>query len=156
MAQPFFVCLLICSDGAYYVGHTDDLDRRLVQRGEGQCAFTSPRRPLRLAWYDEVQTRADARALEAQLTRWSREKKAALLRGDVATIRRLAKKRFPAPARSTPLATLAAARYSGHAGWVRGGRPAMEWCGAWPAPVRRVASRGYPLGRPTHRRMREE
>ena len=99
MARPFFVYLLICADGAYYVGHTDDLDRRLFQHGEGQCAFTSPRRPLRLAWYEEVQTRAEARALEAQLKRWSRAKKAALIRGDVAAIRRLAKKRFPPQAR---------------------------------------------------------
>ena len=29
--KPFFVYLLECADGSYYVGHTDDLARRMAQ-----------------------------------------------------------------------------------------------------------------------------
>jgi putative endonuclease len=100
MSQPFFVYLLICADGAYYVGHTDDLERRVAEhQAGGFCSFTSPRRPVQLAWHQETQTREEARALEAQIKRWSRAKKAALIRGDFAAIQQLAKKRFPPRAR---------------------------------------------------------
>ena len=33
MARPFFTYMVQCSDKSYYVGHTDDLERRLAQRG---------------------------------------------------------------------------------------------------------------------------
>ena len=95
MGQPFFVYLLICADGAYSTGHTDDLERRLAEHQDGgRCAFTSPRRPVQLVWHQETQTREEARALEAQIKRWSRAKKSALIRGDFAAIQLLAKKRF--------------------------------------------------------------
>jgi predicted GIY-YIG superfamily endonuclease len=95
MGKPFFVYLLICADGAYYTGHTDDLDRRVAQHQEGgYCAFTSLRRPVQLVWCEETQTRDEAKALELQIKHWSRAKKAALIRGDFAAIRQAAKKRF--------------------------------------------------------------
>ncbi len=31
MARPFFTYMLRCSDGSYYVGHTDEIERRMAQ-----------------------------------------------------------------------------------------------------------------------------
>jgi predicted GIY-YIG superfamily endonuclease len=50
---------------------------------------------VQLAWSTETQTREEARALESQIKRWSRAKKAALIRGDFPAIQRAAKKHFP-------------------------------------------------------------
>ncbi len=96
MAQPFFVYLLQCADGAYYVGHTDDLERRVGEHQMGgKCRFTSVRRPVSLIWQQETATREGAKAIESQIKRWSRAKKAALARGDFSALRHAAKKHFP-------------------------------------------------------------
>ena len=81
--MPFYVYILECSDGTYHTGHTDDLDRRMAQHGTGEgCAYTSRRRPLKLLWATDCQTREQAFELEKQLQGWSRAKKEAMMRGD--------------------------------------------------------------------------
>jgi putative endonuclease len=96
MTKPFFVYMLICADGAYYVGHTDDLDRRVAEHDEGgRCLFTTPRRPVQLVWFTETMTREDAKEIEYQLKSWSRAKKSALIREDIPALRAAARKRFP-------------------------------------------------------------
>jgi predicted GIY-YIG superfamily endonuclease len=88
--------MLICADGAYYVGHTDDLDRRVAEHDEGgRCLFTTPRRPVQLVWSTETMTREDAKELEYQLKSWGRAKKSALIRKDIPALRAAARKRFP-------------------------------------------------------------
>ncbi len=42
----FWVYMLRCADGSFYVGHTDDLERRLAEHHSGERAgYTSTRRP---------------------------------------------------------------------------------------------------------------
>lgn len=96
MGKPFFVYVLRCADGACYVGQTDDLERRIAEHeAGGKCAFTTRRRPVTLAWCQDIPTREEAKAIEAQIKRWSRTKKEALIRGDLAALRQAAKKRWP-------------------------------------------------------------
>ena len=96
MGKPFFVYMLRCADGAYYVGQTDDLERRIAEhRVGGKCAFTTRRRPVSLAWSQATPTRDEATAIEAQIKRWSRVKKEALIQGDFGSLRQAAKKRWP-------------------------------------------------------------
>ena len=81
--KPFFVYILRCSDGSYYTGHTDDLEKRMVEHEHGAIpGHTSVRRPVQLVWSDEMETRDDAIQREMQIKRWSRAKKDALIRGD--------------------------------------------------------------------------
>ena len=87
----FWTYMLRCSDGSYYVGHTDDIDVRLAQHQEGVLGgYTSTRRPVELVWSDRFPDRDSAFAAERQLKGWSRAKKEALIRGDWAAISRLA------------------------------------------------------------------
>lgn len=83
MGKPFFVYLLHCKDGSYYVGHTDELERRLAehQAGEG-CAYTRKRLPVALVWSSEFATREEAKEMEARIKGWGRAKKAALINND--------------------------------------------------------------------------
>jgi tRNA/rRNA methyltransferase len=84
--------MLQCRDGSYYVGHTDDLAKRLAEHEDGTFGgYTARRRPVRLAFYDEFQTREEALERELQLKGWSRAKKEALTRGDWEEVSRLSR-----------------------------------------------------------------
>jgi predicted GIY-YIG superfamily endonuclease len=82
--MSFWVYLLRCSDGRYYTGHTEDLDVRLAQHQQGffPTCWTYKRRPLELAWSEEVPTRDEAIVAERIVGGWSRAKKEALIGGD--------------------------------------------------------------------------
>ena len=81
--MSFFAYVLRCSDGSYYTGHTDDLERRVAQHQSGEVkGYTQRRRPLTLMWSQDFATRAEALAAELQVKDWSRAKKEALFRGD--------------------------------------------------------------------------
>ena len=94
MRRPFFAYMLQCADGSYYVGHTDDLEKRLLEHQEGgRCAHTETRRPVQLFWSQEFSTREEALAAELRIKNWSRAKKQALASSDFAGLSQAAKKR---------------------------------------------------------------
>lgn len=81
--MSFHVYMLTCSDGSFYVGHTDDLDARMAQHRSGEgSAWTRSRLPVELAWTESFPTRDEAFQCERQLKGWSRAKKNALVSGD--------------------------------------------------------------------------
>jgi len=77
-----YIYILECADGAYYVGNTWDLDKRIWEHNNGLGAnFTRKRLPVRLVhseYSDEVSV---AFAREKQVQGWSRAKKKALIEG---------------------------------------------------------------------------
>jgi predicted GIY-YIG superfamily endonuclease len=88
----FWTYMLHCRGGYFYVGHTDDLERRLGQHFQSQIAgFTADHQPVELAWAQDFPTREEAKACERQLKGWSKPKKLALIRGDWGRISTLAK-----------------------------------------------------------------
>ena len=61
MSQPFFAYMRQCADGSYYVGHTDDWEKRLAPHEEGgNCAYTETRRPVQLCWSQAFASREEA------------------------------------------------------------------------------------------------
>jgi predicted GIY-YIG superfamily endonuclease len=47
--MDFFLYILACADGSFYIGYTDDLDKRMEQHDLGLgCAYTARRRPVKL------------------------------------------------------------------------------------------------------------
>lgn len=93
MARPFYAYILRCSDGSYYVGHTDELARRLAEHETGAgSSYTATRQPVQLIWFEEFPTREEARAVEAQMKKWSRRKKEALIGGRMEELRMAARK----------------------------------------------------------------
>jgi len=90
--MSFWVYMLHCNAGRFYVGHTDDLERRIAQHEAGALAgFTRNFLPVKLVWSQEFPTRDEAKAAEKQVKGWSRAKKLALIRDDWKEISRLAK-----------------------------------------------------------------
>jgi LAO/AO transport system kinase len=89
--KPFYVYMLRCGDGSYYTGQTDDMDLRLQQHDTGKIGYTATRKPVELIWQGEFEAREGAIAFEQQIKGWSRAKKEALMAGDWAQVKVLAK-----------------------------------------------------------------
>ena len=91
--EYFFVYILRCSDNSYYIGHTDNLEKRLeehVNRLVG--GYTSSRLPVVLVFHQAFSSRDEAFAIERQLKGWSRKKKEALINRDFKLLPIYAKK----------------------------------------------------------------
>jgi len=88
--MSFYVYILRCADGSYYVGHTDDLEDRISAHQRGEVpGYTHTRRPVRLMFADEFATRQEALERERQIKGWSRAKKEALIAGNWHRLQRL-------------------------------------------------------------------
>ena len=89
--RPFIVYIIECGDGSFYVGQTDDLERRWDEHESGAIpsCYTNSRHPLRLVFSNELGTRVEAIEMERRIKNWSRAKKIALLRGGVGAVREL-------------------------------------------------------------------
>ena len=96
-AMMFFVYILECSDGSYYVeSHRGDtvLDRvNDHNNGIDNKAYTFTRRPVRLLWNGDFDDPEEMIAFERQLKGWSRAKKEAFIKGDFNALKELAKSR---------------------------------------------------------------
>ena len=92
--MAFDAYILRCADGAYYTGHTDNLDLRMAHHADGSFGgYTAQRRPVELVWSESFPTREEALAAERRIKGWSRAKKEALIAGDWERVRRLARNR---------------------------------------------------------------
>jgi putative endonuclease len=90
--QTYWVYILRCSDGSYYTGHTDNLEKRINEHQAGTMdCYTTTRRPVQLIYQQMFSSRDDAFAAERKIKGWSRKKKEAMIRGDWAEVSRLAK-----------------------------------------------------------------
>jgi putative endonuclease len=91
--QFYYVYMLLCADFSFYVGITNDVERRVAEHNAGwdpKC-YTHFRRPVVLAhvgWFHDAE---DAIRWEKQLKGWSRRKKIALIGDDWAEVSRLAR-----------------------------------------------------------------
>ena len=77
-----YMYILLCADGSYYTGSTNDLERRLLQHQNGEGAnHTKKRLPVSLLYYEEYSRIDEAFYREKQVQGWSRKKKEALIEG---------------------------------------------------------------------------
>ena len=90
--MPFYVYILRCSDNSYYIGQTDNLEKRIAEHQMGEIkGYTSSRLPVKLVFSDEFSSREEAIIRERQIKGWSRKKKDAMIRGDWEEVSRLAR-----------------------------------------------------------------
>jgi predicted GIY-YIG superfamily endonuclease len=90
--KPFWVYMLRCRDGSFYVGHTDDLEKRVAEHQAGAIpGHTKSRRPVTLVYATDTVTRDEALQREMQIKGWTRAKKEALIGADWSSIRQLAR-----------------------------------------------------------------
>lgn len=78
-----YMYILLCSNGSYYTGSTNNLELRLIQHQNGEGAnHTKKHLPVTLIYYEEYQRVEQAFYREKQVQGWSRKKKEALINGD--------------------------------------------------------------------------
>jgi urocanate hydratase len=92
IAHNYLVYIVECNDGSYYVGITNDIERRLREHNNGHntSCYTYTRRPVVLKYVERFQNVDAAITWEKQLKGWSRKKKEALFREDWDEIKKLA------------------------------------------------------------------
>jgi predicted GIY-YIG superfamily endonuclease len=87
--------MLLCADGSYYVGHTDNLEKRLYEHQNPLFdIYTASRLPVKLVFHQQFDSRDEAFAMERRVKKWSRMKKLALINKDFEMISLFAKKQF--------------------------------------------------------------
>jgi predicted GIY-YIG superfamily endonuclease len=92
--RGFFVYILRCADGSLYVGHTSNVQERVNLHNQGQGAlWTACRRPVTLVYEETHSSEEKAIAREHQIKHWTHDKKLALVNGDLAKLKSLAKRR---------------------------------------------------------------
>jgi len=92
--RGYFVYILNCSDGSYYVRHTENVIARVECHNEGRAArFTAARLPVRLVWQERHSSEDSAIRRKRQIKRWVRTKKQTLIKGDMDKLHRLAKRK---------------------------------------------------------------
>lgn len=82
MEKKNYVYILKCADGTFYTGWTTDIEARIKTHNSGSGAkYTRGRRPVSLAYYEELPDRSAALKREAAIKRLPRDKKAELIAG---------------------------------------------------------------------------
>ena len=76
-----YTYIVICSDGSFYTGWTNDLTRRMEAHNQGRGAkYTKARRPVTLIYYETFETKEEAMKREYAIKQLSRKEKEELIR----------------------------------------------------------------------------
>ncbi|SER90514.1 Predicted endonuclease, GIY-YIG superfamily [Lachnobacterium bovis] len=76
-----YTYIVKCSDGTYYTGWTNDLEKRIKAHNEGKGAkYTKTRRPVELVYYESFPTKQEAMSREWHIKQYSRNKKETLIK----------------------------------------------------------------------------
>ena len=88
--MSWYLYILKCSNGNLYTGVTTDIARRLKEHKQGQGAvFTRSFRAEEICHTEEFLNKREAFSREAQIKRWTRKKKLALIAGNIELLKRL-------------------------------------------------------------------
>ncbi len=78
----YYVYILECSDGTYYTGYTNDIERRIKLHNAGKGAkYTRDRRSVELVWCREYKYFKKAFLMEKKIKKLTREQKERLVNG---------------------------------------------------------------------------
>jgi putative endonuclease len=76
----YYVYLARCSDDTLYTGYTTDLRKREIRHNEGKGAvYTCNRRPVKIVYHEEFDTKSKAMKREYQIKRLRKQDKENLI-----------------------------------------------------------------------------
>ena len=82
MDKKAYVYILECSDATYYTGYTTNVKNRLKTHNLGKGAkYTRARRPCKLVYVKECDSKSSAMKLEYRIKQMSRKEKGDLIQG---------------------------------------------------------------------------
>lgn len=75
-----YTYILECSDGTYYTGWTNDIEKRLISHNAGKGGkYTRVRRPVKLVYLETWDTKHEAMSREAKIKQLTRKEKEQLI-----------------------------------------------------------------------------
>lgn len=78
-----YVYMLECSDGTFYTGWTNDLQRRIEMHSKGIGAkYTRGRGPVKLIYHETFENKKDAMKREYEIKKLTRKAKLLLINGN--------------------------------------------------------------------------
>ena len=90
----WYIYIIQCSDNTLYTGTTTDVSRRIAEHNRSKGgSYTRIRMPVKLIYQEAYPNRSEALKREAQIKRWSKGKKLALVKGDYGNLNILSKSR---------------------------------------------------------------
>ena len=79
-----YTYIVKCSDGTYYTGYTNDLEKRLLAHNAGKGAkYTRNRLPVEMVYFEEYEDKSEAMKREYAIKRLTRKQKEKLISGKV-------------------------------------------------------------------------
>lgn len=81
--MEYYVYILECSDGSFYTGIANNLEKRLKEHNgelKGGAVYTRSKRPVKLVHFEEYETRKEALKREREIKKMDRAKKASLVK----------------------------------------------------------------------------
>ena len=76
-----YVYIARCSDGTYYTGYTNDLEKRLLAHNAGKGAkYTRNRLPVVIVYFEEYEDKSEAMKREYAIKLLTREQKIKLIK----------------------------------------------------------------------------
>ncbi len=80
----YFLYILECSDGSFYTGITNNVERRFNEHKKGVGGhYTSSREVKKIVYTEEHVDKSSALKREAQIKGWRREKKLTLIQSGI-------------------------------------------------------------------------
>jgi len=78
--MSYFVYMLECQDGSFYIGSTDNVEKRFVAHSTGKGArYTRSHKPIKVVYQEEVGDKSSALKREAVLKKLTHTQKARIL-----------------------------------------------------------------------------
>ena len=77
----WYLYILQCGDGSLYTGITTDVEKRLEAHNAGKGAkYTKTRRPVKLVYQEQFETKEEAMSREYHIKQLSRKEKMKLMK----------------------------------------------------------------------------
>ena len=81
-----YTYILKCRDGSFYTGWTNDIEKRMQAHNAGKGAkYTKSRRPVKLVYYEEHETKNEAMNREYAIKHMTRQEKERLIKKELST-----------------------------------------------------------------------
>ena len=82
-AETWSLYILKCSDGSFYTGITNNLERRFKMHQAGKASrYTRSHGPVEMLYSETCGDRSSALIRECEVKEWSRKKKEAMISGE--------------------------------------------------------------------------
>lgn len=76
----WFTYILLCTNGSYYTGSTNNIDKRFKDHMDGRGArYTKSHKPIKIIYKEKFSTKSQALKREAEIKSWPRKKKENLI-----------------------------------------------------------------------------